>query len=206
VSLRSGRTFSWCSAASDSRSERSSRSRSCSRSLRRHKRISALLSRPAVSVQRYFCFLFALSVQAADAFLRATAFMQYRRPLGAGPSGKTWPRWASHVLQMVSIRCRKLGPSKRYAMTFAYMGCAKVGHPVPDSNFSGASNRTVPQQRQEYITGSNRLHICELKGRSVPASRVTWYSSGLNCLRHSASVFSTLRSGAGLPSLPRDHQ
>lgn len=129
--------------------------------------------------------------------------MQYRRPLGAGPSGKTWPRWASHVLQMVSTRCRKLGPSKRYAMTLAFTGCVKEGHPVPDSNFSDASNRTVPQQRQEYIPGSNRLHICELNARSVPASRVRCYSSGLNCFRHSASAFSSLRSGAGLPFFAR---
>jgi hypothetical protein len=51
--------------------------------------------------------------QYAVDFLSATAFMQYRNPPGAGPSGKTWPRWASQLLQMVSTRLRKAGPSKR---------------------------------------------------------------------------------------------
>src|ERR1700681_1838689 len=84
-------------------------------------------------------------------------------------------------------------------MTFTLMGCVKDGQPVCDSNFSDESKRTVSQQRQEYIPGSKRLHISELKARSVPACRVTWYSSSLNCSRHSASVFTTLRPGAGLP-------
>src|SRR5581483_5716136 len=49
------------------------------------------------------------------------------------------------------------------------------------------------------MPGSNRLHIAELKARSVPAWRVTRYSSSLSSRRHSSSVFTTLRSGAGLP-------
>src|ERR1017187_9484711 len=42
-----------------------------------------------------------------------------------------------------------------------------------------------------------------MKGRSVPAWRVTRYSSGPSCWRHSASVLMTLRSEAGLPVLAR---
>ena len=53
------------------------------------------------------------TVQAFSAFLSATAFMQYRRPLGSGPSGNTCPKWASQVLQTVSTRFKKAGPSKR---------------------------------------------------------------------------------------------
>src|SRR2546430_2367804 len=30
--------------------------------------------------------------------------MQYRRPVGRGPSGNTWPRCASHRLQTASVR------------------------------------------------------------------------------------------------------
>src|ERR1019366_5476827 len=30
--------------------------------------------------------------------------MQYRRPVGLGPSSKTWPRWASHLEQRTSVR------------------------------------------------------------------------------------------------------
>lgn len=36
---------------------------------------------------------------------RATPFMQKRCPVGRGPSGKTWPRWASQVAQRTSTRC-----------------------------------------------------------------------------------------------------
>src|ERR1700683_1014324 len=87
-------------------------------------------------------------VTPVEAFFDATAFMQYRNPLGAGPSGKTWPRCASQVLQIVSTRCRKEGPSKRYAIALTFTGWVNDGHPVPDSNFSEASKRTVSQQRQ----------------------------------------------------------
>lgn len=83
------------------------------------------------------------------AFFNATAFMQYRNPLGSGPSGKTWPRCASHVLQIVSTRFKNAGPSKRYAITLGVNGCVNDGQPVPDSNFSVASKRTLPQHRQE---------------------------------------------------------
>jgi hypothetical protein len=112
-------------------------------------------------------------VRPVEAFFNATAFMQYRNPLGAGPSGKTWPRCASQVLQIVSTRIRKEGPSKRYAIALTFAGWVNDGHPVPDSNLSEASKRTVSQQRQEYIPGSKSPHICELNGRSVPAWRVT---------------------------------
>jgi hypothetical protein len=75
--------------------------------------------------------------------------MQYRRPLGGGPSGNTWPRCASQVLQTVSTRFRKAGPSKRYAIALSATGCVNEGQPVPDSNFSEPSKRTVSQQTQE---------------------------------------------------------
>src|SRR3954452_17278259 len=64
----------------------------------------------------------------------------------------------------------------------------KHGHPLPDSNFSFDSKSRVPQHTHEYLPGSKRLHISELNGRSVPASRVTRYGSGLSWRRHSASV------------------
>ncbi len=74
--------------------------------------------------------------------------MQYRSPLGAGPSGNTCPRCASHVLQIVSTRFKNAGPSNRYAITPLFTGCVNEGHPVPDSNFSEASNSTVSQHLQ----------------------------------------------------------
>src|ERR1035438_3091610 len=53
------------------------------------------------------------------------------------------------------------------------------------------------------MPGSNTLHIRELNARSVPAWRVTRYSSGLSCRRHYASLFTIFRSGVGFPSLAR---
>ena len=41
---------------------------------------------------------------ASLANFRAAEFMQKRRPVGAGPSSKTWPRWAPQVLQTTSVR------------------------------------------------------------------------------------------------------
>lgn len=35
---------------------------------------------------------------------RATLLMQNLWPVGLGPSGNTWPRWASHCLQTTSMR------------------------------------------------------------------------------------------------------
>src|SRR5262245_14279127 len=35
---------------------------------------------------------------------KATEFMQYRKPVGCGPSGKTWPRWASQRAQATAMR------------------------------------------------------------------------------------------------------
>ncbi len=44
----------------------------------------------------YFLFF---SARRSDAEL-----MQKRRPVGAGPSGNTWPRWAWQRLQVTSVR------------------------------------------------------------------------------------------------------
>src|SRR5450755_1611188 len=51
--------------------------------------------------------------------------------------------------QMVSTRFRKAGPSERYAITLGATGWVNEGQPVPDSNFSEASKRTVSQHTQE---------------------------------------------------------
>ncbi len=70
--------------------------------------------------------------------------------LGGGPSGNTCPRCASHVLHIDFDPFQKnAGPSKRYAITLLASGWVNEGQPVPDSNFSDASKRTVSQQMQE---------------------------------------------------------
>src|SRR5690242_20464584 len=64
----------------------------------------------------------------------ATEFMQYRSPVGRGPSSNTCPRWASHLAQRTSVRSIPSDISARLT-TFSFaIGCQKLGQPVPDSN------------------------------------------------------------------------
>ena len=78
----------------------------------------------------------------------AAEFMQYRRPVGLGPSSKTWPKWASQRLQVTSTRIpiRPRSPKREIASSSA--GCQKLGQPVPESNLVLESNSSCPQQTQ----------------------------------------------------------
>src|SRR3954470_16614270 len=71
-------------------------------------------------------------------------------------------------------------------------GAKKLGHPQPASNLVSDSNSRVPQPMHRYVPGSSLLQYSPVNGRSVPFLRVTWYCSGVNCSRHSASVLLTL--------------
>src|SRR3569833_1137394 len=84
-------------------------------------------------------------------------------------------------------------------MAFSLIGCVKLGQPVRESNLIDESNRGVSQQIQLYLPGSCRLQSSPLKARSVPCCRVMRNCSGVSRAFHSASVFSTLLSGVGLP-------
>src|SRR5579864_7736692 len=72
------------------------------------------------------------------------------------------------------------------------MGAQKLGQPVPESNLVSDVNRGVPHPTQWYVPGSLVHQYFPVNARSVPASRVTWYCSGVNCVRHSASLFEIL--------------
>src|SRR5580698_6019816 len=64
----------------------------------------------------------------------ATEFMQYRSPVGRGPSSKTCPRCASQRAHKTSVRDipRLLSA---FSTTFCLaIGCQKLGQPVPESN------------------------------------------------------------------------
>src|ERR1035437_2559083 len=52
----------------------------------------------------------------------------------------------------------------------------KLGQPQPESNLSSDLNKISPHAAQRYTPGS------------LPASRRTWYCSGVRILRHSVSV------------------
>ena len=62
--------------------------------------------------------------------------MQYRFPVGAGPSSKTWPRCESACVERTSVRTLKNLRSERVVMLFNVIGLVKLGQPVPDVNLS----------------------------------------------------------------------
>src|SRR5580704_16280410 len=72
------------------------------------------------------------------------------------------------------------------------MGCQKLGQPVPDSNLVSELNRALSQQMQRNKPLSCKSQYFPLKALSVPELRVTSNSSAESCLRHSASLFTTL--------------
>ena len=64
----------------------------------------------------------------------------------------------------------------------------KLGQPQPESNLSSDLNKISPHAAQRYTPGSFVFQNLPVKAGSVPASRRTWYCSGVRILRHSASV------------------
>src|ERR1700678_146273 len=81
-------------------------------------------------------------------------FMQYRNPVGFGPSSKTCPRCASHSVQETAVRCmpRVLSVISR---TFSLaIGSQKLGQPVPESNFVEELNSALSQQMQRKTPAS----------------------------------------------------
>src|ERR1051325_2307629 len=122
--------------------------------------------------------------------------MQYRKPVGAGPSSKTWPRCASHSLHRTSMRRMKRLRSLRSSMGAPSAGFQKLGHPVPESNLASLSNSFAPQQTHLYVPASWLFQYSPVNGRSVPASRVTWYARGLSFARYSCSLVTGERASS----------
>ena len=79
------------------------------------------------------------------ASLRATVLMQYRFPVGGGPSSKTWPRCAPQRAQTTSSRCMPKLSSTSILTLRGEIGSKKLGQPVPDSNLLPYANKSVPQ-------------------------------------------------------------
>ena len=74
--------------------------------------------------------------------------MQKRSPVGAGPSGKTWPRCDPQRRQTTSVRAMPWLWSGRSSTASAAAGSQKLGHPVPESNLVPELNSTAPQAPQ----------------------------------------------------------
>ena len=64
----------------------------------------------------------------------ATPFMQYRSPVGCGPSLNTWPRWLPHRLHRTSVRVMSSRLVSGRSSTALSRVFQKLGHPVPLSN------------------------------------------------------------------------
>jgi len=72
--------------------------------------------------------------------------MQYLRPVGAGPSSNTWPRCEPQFAHWTSVlRMKKKLRSDSSLMPSFFMGCQKLGQPVPESNLVSESKRGLPQ-------------------------------------------------------------
>ena len=60
--------------------------------------------------------------------------MQYRSPVGGGPSLKTWPRWEPQRRQVTSVRIMKWVRSSCSAIVLPFtpsIGAVKLGQPQP---------------------------------------------------------------------------
>ena len=117
-----------------------------------------------------------------------------------GPSGKTWPRCASHDAQRTSVRRISHERSSCSLTAPLSTGAQKLGQPVPESNLVLDENSEAPQQTHLKRPGRfSRLSGLE-KGRSVPSWRATWNCSGVSCFFHSSSLFVTVGAGLGFMS------
>jgi hypothetical protein len=74
--------------------------------------------------------------------------MQYRRPLGGGPSSKRWPRCESHRPHRTSIRIIPWLVSIFLTMGEFSTGSQNDGQPEPESNFSVLAKSGASHTRQ----------------------------------------------------------
>ena len=80
--------------------------------------------------------------------LRASEFIQNRRPVGSGPSSNTCPRWPSQREQSTSSRTIPYARSSLSQIESFVIGWKKLGQPVPDWNLESEENRARSQPVQ----------------------------------------------------------
>jgi len=119
--------------------------------------------------------------------------------------GRRGPGWASQVLQTVFDALRKRRPIKEVGNHILLYGLGEMtAQPVPDSNFFARieKGRFSQQKAGNRFPARKGCTISEPEGAFCPClPGLRWYSSSLSCARHSASVLTTLRSGAGFAAL-----
>src|SRR2546430_5212293 len=80
--------------------------------------------------------------------LREAELIQYRRPVGFGPSSNTCPKWDPQFAHSTSVRrMNKLRSSFSSTLSLR-TGAQKLGQPVPDSYFVSEANRSRPHTAQ----------------------------------------------------------
>ena len=77
----------------------------------------------------------------------AAPLMQYRSPVGRGPSSKTCPRCPPHRRQCTSMRRMPKLVSSVVPIALS-RGRQKLGHPVPLSYLASDENKGRPQPAQ----------------------------------------------------------
>ena len=111
---------------------------------------------------------------------RDAELMQYRSPVGAGPSSNTWPRCAPHRAQLASVLIMPKLVSGEASTDLSEAGRQKLGQPVPESNFAPDSNRGAPQHAHRYVPVSLQSWYLPVNGGSVPPSTHTRCCSGVS--------------------------
>ena len=75
-------------------------------------------------------------------------FMQYRRPVGSGPSSNACPKCASHSVHEIAVLTMPKLASRVLRTFSGAIGAQKLGQPVPESNFVSEVNSALSQQIQ----------------------------------------------------------
>ena len=120
--------------------------------------------------------------------LREAELMQYRSPVGLGPSLKTCPRWESHRAHRTSVRRMKWEVSLSSRTASGGSGWKKDGQPVPESNLLREEKSGASQQTHWYCPEILQSWYFPVKARSVPLRRVTLNCSSVSRARSSSSA------------------
>src|SRR5690606_41317258 len=98
--------------------------------------------------------------------------MQWRSPVGGGPSSKPCPCWPPQLVQCTSTRLIQSELSSLVPMAPGIWS-QKLGQPVPLSNFLSASNNAWSQPAHRNVPARFSSLSGEEKGRSVSSCRST---------------------------------
>src|SRR2546428_13487714 len=94
--------------------------------------------------------------------------MQYRRPVGLGPSSNTCPKWAPQLAHSTSVRrMNKLRSAFSSLLSFR-TGAQKLGQHVPEAYFVSEANRSRAQTTQMYTPGAGLFQHSLVKVGEVP--------------------------------------